>query len=205
MQTIFTKEFMLNNLIDHYSNENIIRLYFKDGNENINSDIILDSLIPIKDKYWFFCHNVFDEKQNQEIAIKLAQIVLPIYEAKYPENTALRDAISTVRLFLNFHPLITLDQLIIKEKKALKAANNAETTALYGTDSTVSDYAAASAAHTAHAACKAATCKAIAVGYANMAAITALTAAHAYAADYHTTIYQTKISNLLTEFINDNK
>lgn len=62
---------------------------------------ILESAIPVKDKYWFFCKKVFTKEQNQNIAIGVASIVLEIYEKKYPNDDRPRKAIQAAQDYLD--------------------------------------------------------------------------------------------------------
>ena len=81
---------------------------------------VLDSSIPLKDKYWFFCKKVFTKEQNQRIAIAVAECVLPIYEKKYTDNKAPREAIEAAKLYLAGN--ISLGQLITVRRVAADAA-----------------------------------------------------------------------------------
>ena len=60
----------------------------------------MQSNIPLEDKYWFFCHRVFTDSQNQHFAIKIAEVVLPIFEEEYPEDNRPRKSIEAARLYI---------------------------------------------------------------------------------------------------------
>ena len=46
--------------------------------EDISLSDILDSEISLKDKYWFVCNKVVSVNECRQIAIDVAEIVLPI-------------------------------------------------------------------------------------------------------------------------------
>jgi len=83
---------------------------------SVTLDEILNSNIPLKDKYWFVCKKLTTKEQNQQIAISVAEIVLPIYEAKYPTNTSVRECIEAARQYITGH--ITLEKLLKKRRVA---------------------------------------------------------------------------------------
>ena len=60
----------------------------------------MQSNIPLDDKYWLFCNRVFTDSQNRHLAIKIAEVVLPIFEEEYPEDNRPRKAIEAARLYL---------------------------------------------------------------------------------------------------------
>ena len=138
MQQTFTREFMAINC-GCYSDERLSKCSFMQA-ETITLKSIFDSEIPLKDKYWFLCRVLATKRQNQEIAIHVAELVLPIYERKYPDDKRPREAIFAARQFLA--GAITLDELIAKRRDASAAADadaDASAAAAYA-------YAAASAA-----------------------------------------------------------
>lgn len=62
---------------------------------------VLNSNTPLRDKFWFVRNNCqLSGDQYRKLAIEVATIVLPIYEAKYPENKAPRLAIQAACLIL---------------------------------------------------------------------------------------------------------
>lgn len=87
----FTKGFMVRNS-GCYSYEKLMDCSFM-KNEEITAEAILNSEIPLKDKFWFFCYKVFGEVENQRLCIEVAKTVLPIWENVYPEDKRLRKAI----------------------------------------------------------------------------------------------------------------
>ena len=111
----FTKEFMIANK-GCYSEKMVIDLYFLKGNSEILSQDILDSEIKIKDKYWFFCKKVFTNDQNKQIAIRVAEAVLPIYEARYANNKAPRNAIQAAKDYIAGK--ITIEELYTARRAA---------------------------------------------------------------------------------------
>ena len=118
------------------------------GKTKITDIEIIESEIPLKDKFWFFCKKIFSKQQNQQIAIRCAEIVLPIYEARYPENKAPREAIEAAKLFLSGH--ITINELLLK-RRAAAAAYAAAAYAAAAAAYAAAAYAAAAAAYAAAA------------------------------------------------------
>jgi len=98
MQTEYNLEFLLENTGCYKSDE--IETLFPKEREVVSYEDILQSSIPLQDKYWFFCRRVFTDSQNQHLAIKIAEVVLPIFEDKYPEDSRPRKAIEAARLYL---------------------------------------------------------------------------------------------------------
>ena len=191
MQTIYSAEFMQDNCAC-YSEEKVkLEKYLKDRKEITYLDI-LNSDISLKDKYWFFCKKIFTKEQNKQISVIIAEIILPIYEEKYPNNKTLREAIEAAKLYAKKE--ITLEKLMVKRR-----------------DVDAVDYAADAeyAHHTAHH-------TAAASYYATSFAAASFTAAfddYAGAADYaHHTAHHTaaddsytqKLEKVLTNFIESN-
>jgi len=118
MQQSFTKQFMQ----DHcgcYSLSKLSACSFMNS-EPISLESILVSKIPFKDKFWFICKQLATKEENQQIAIRLAEIVLPIYERRYPDNKAPREAIEAYKAFIA--GTIGLDELLKKRRAAYAAA-----------------------------------------------------------------------------------
>jgi hypothetical protein len=162
MQQSFTKEFMLVKRGCYPEDHFLMR--------DITLTEIVQSGIPLKDKYWFVCRKLATREQNQEIACSLAEIVLPIFEKRYPEDKRPREAIEAARAYIVGH--ISLDQLLIKRR----APYAADAAAYAADDAAYAAYAAYAAASAAYAADDA--------DYAAYAAYTAASAAYAaYAAD----------------------
>lgn len=115
MQQSFTRSFMQDNYGCYTQNQLNTCSFMKD--EILLTDII-NSEIPLKDKYWFVCKKVATKEQNQQITIAVAEIVLPIYEKRY-NDTRPREAIEAAKQFIAGH--ITLEQLNIKRDAAAYA------------------------------------------------------------------------------------
>ena len=98
MQTEYNLEFLLENT-GCYKKSKVENLFPKDR-EVVSYEDILQSSISLEDKYWFFCHRVFTDSQNRHLAIKIAEVVLPIFEEQYPEDSRPRKAIEAARLYL---------------------------------------------------------------------------------------------------------
>lgn len=103
---------------------------------------IAESEIPIKDKYWFFCTKIATKEENKQIAIAVAEMVLPIYESRYPNDKRPHEAIEAAKQYIAGH--ITREQMIEKRRAAY--------TAPYAYDAysaTAAAYSAAAAAYSA--------------------------------------------------------
>lgn len=111
---------------------------------------ILESSIPTKDKYWFFCNKVFTKEQNQQVAIGCAWIVLEIFENKYPNDDRPRKAIIAAEQYL---------EGLIDSEALMEARSNAAyaTYAAYDDAYSYAAYAAYVAATDAYATAYAAT------------------------------------------------
>jgi hypothetical protein len=173
MKTLFTKDKILQN-VGCYSKEDAVKI-LKDKTK-FTIDEILSFDIPLKDKAWFICKRCeFTDTAFRKLVIGCAWIVLPIYEAKYPENKALREAIKAAEQYLA--GTIGIDVLRQKRADAHADAHAAATDAAN---------AATDAANAASAAAYAATDAAsYSADYASNAAYAADYAANAaYAAAY---------------------
>ena len=142
----FTHEYMKENC-GCYKVDQLMKCSFMQS-EPVTLQSIIDSEIPVKDKFWFLCNKVLTKEQNQRIAIELAKSVLHIYENEYPEDKSVRNAIQGAEDYL-------AGKISIEEFRQLKsaaadaayAANAAANAAAYA-----AAYAAADAAYAAYAA-----------------------------------------------------
>lgn len=117
----FTHEFMKENC-GCYDINKLMSCSFMQSNP-VTLESIFRSEIPTKDKFWFYCKKVATREQNQKIAIDLAELVLPIYESKYPENKAPREAIEAAKLYIAGK--LSIDDLLAKKRAASAAADDA--------------------------------------------------------------------------------
>jgi hypothetical protein len=193
MQQLFTAQFMEENSGCYKENVGkLARCSFMADPTNITLEKIVKSEIPLKDKYWFVCKKIATKAQNQQIAITVAEIVLPIYEKRYPENKAPREALEVAKQFIAGH--IGLEQLQAKRAAAYAAAGAAYAAdgAAYAADGAAA-YAAAGAAYAAYASAAAA--------YAAYAADAAADAAAAYAAAYAAAGDKKQLEDYLLTFV----
>ena len=177
MQQTFTSEFMHANCGCYSPGQLNARSFMQQP--EITLSAIINSEILLKDKYWFVCEKLATKEQNQQIAIRCAEIVLPIYEAKHPGNKVPREATEAAKLFITGH--ISIEELLAKQRAAAYAAD----AAAYAADAYAADaaaYAADAAAYAADAADYAADAAAAAADAAAAAADAAAAAAAAYAA-----------------------
>jgi hypothetical protein len=143
MKTTFSKEFLLAN---HgcYTEAKLLELLV--NRKSVKASTILKSSIPLKDKYWFFCYNVFSPKENKQIAIATAEAVLPLFEEKYPEDLRPRKAIEAAKGYLEGS--VSLKELQAARRAAAYAAY-AYAAAADAADAAAADAAASSKQYTA--------------------------------------------------------
>ena len=146
MQTIYSAKFIQDSCAFYSEEKGKLEKYLKDRKEISYLDI-LNSEISLKDKYWFFCEKIFTKEQNQRISVIVAEIVLPIYEEKYPDNKTPREAIEAAKLYAKKE--ITSEQLSIKRCAAYDAAYNADVDGAYYAAASAAYYAAADAYYAA--------------------------------------------------------
>jgi len=94
-----TKQFSYRYLAQNkgcYTNKQLGNLSFI-KKEVISLNDILESEISLKDKYWFVCKKLFTTDQNKKIAIAVAELVLPIFEKKFPADTRPKKAIDAAK------------------------------------------------------------------------------------------------------------
>ena len=187
MQKEFTEQFMQSNR-GCYEREQMQTTVLK-GRKIITLSEFLECDIPVKDKYWFVCKKLATKEQNQQIAIGVAEIVIDLYEKKYPENKAPREAIQAAKDYLN--GTISIGELTQKRNAAADAAYAAAADAAYAAY-------AADAAYAAYAAAAAYAAYAADAAYA--AAADAANADAAYAAAYDVKV---KLLSFLKEFVNN--
>ena len=121
MQTEYNLDFLLENT-GCYKKSKVENLFPKER-EVVSYKDILQSNIPLDDKYWLFCNRVFTDSQNRHLAIKIAEVVLPIFEEEYPEDNSPRKAIEAARLYLAGE--IGIEELEAAENAAWAAENAA--------------------------------------------------------------------------------
>jgi hypothetical protein len=154
MKKVFSKEYMIENR-GCYEEEQVIDLFFRESNNDITIDDILNSEIPIEHKAWFVFRKV-DLKNDDKIKLTIgtAKVVLPIFEKEYPTDNRPRMAIEASEKYLKGE--ITRDDLLAAESAAYAAAYTSAYTAFaahYATCATIhaadaNDYTAAYATDT---------------------------------------------------------
>lgn len=175
MKKTFTQNYMAENR-GCYSFVKLLELGFY-SNEVITIEDIMNCEIPQKDKFWFLFNKCeLTKLQKQELCLDLAEIVLPIYENKYPENKTPREAINASRKYLK--GLINAEAFLIARRGAYDAADDA--------DDINAAYAAAAAAYAFPADV--------------VTANAATNATEAYPDEY----YKTKLHICVLEFIKNN-
>lgn len=93
MKKELTKAYVLANK-GCYSREQVEELSFMKKKKEPTLINIVNSEISLKDKFWFVINKgELTYRQKQDLAIICAEIVLEIYESKYPANKAPREAI----------------------------------------------------------------------------------------------------------------
>ena len=130
-----------------YTQEQIESLFESAGyaNKAAPLEVILSAPIPIKDIFWLVLRKeILEEKTLHEIAIFAAELVLPIFEKKYPDDDRPRKAIEAKKSWLE-------GAINDKELKAAASAAYAAASAYAAYDAASDAYAAASAASAAAA------------------------------------------------------
>ena len=103
-----------------YELPKVNRLSFIDKPE-IHIKDILKSEITMKDKGWFLVRKCeLTNKQKADLAHRLAWIVLPIFEAKNPQDKRVRECLEAISQFNNGE--ITKEELLTKRRAAAAAA-----------------------------------------------------------------------------------
>lgn len=137
-------------------------------NEIMFSDCVKSGSNSIQDYFWFIRRQPLNDdhkKDLQLLAIEYAERVLPIFEAKYPEDNRPRAAIETAKLYI--YGEATLD--------ALKEASRSAVAAAYADAATdYTAYAADAAYAAAYAAVAAVDAAVDAAAVANAAAVAAV-------------------------------
>jgi hypothetical protein len=216
MKTIFTKDEIMTNK-GCYGADRITELFYKykESKKGYSIKQILKSEISIKDKRWFVynhCKLSLDEKKK--LSLKLAWIVLPVYEKKYVGDLRVRNCLQATEDF--YSKKISIE--VLREKRnaadyAVAAAADAAG-AIVAAGAIAADYAAAGAIAAAYAVAAAAAAyadAAIAADYAVAAAAAdyadAAIAYAAYAADAADAAYAPKqtysqqIQKILIDFV----
>ena len=119
MKQIFSKQFMIENK-GCYSDEQLMNCSFM-SNERITLKSILESEIPDTHKWWFVIRKLATKEQRKRIAIKLAEMVLPIYEKDYPDDKRPREGIKAAKDYLKGK--ISKAELMEKKEAAYVAAD----------------------------------------------------------------------------------
>ena len=140
MKKSFSKAFMQENCGCYEETEGRLEACsFMQTEGGVSLTAILDSEIPIKDKYWFVIQKCnLSRLQIQQLAINTALVALHIFENKYPGDKRPRLALEAAQSYLDGK--ISLDGL--KERRA-----DAADAAAYAADAAA--YAAAYAADAA--------------------------------------------------------
>lgn len=118
--------------------------------ELITLRMIFEANIPLDDKYWFLCRKLANREQNQQIAITVAEIVLPLYENRYPDNKAPRECIEAGKQYLAGNSSLAV--LSHKRKAAYDAAEDASADADVAAEAALDDATYADSADTEAAA-----------------------------------------------------
>ncbi len=150
MKKLFNKSFVAANC-GYYSAAELAGFSFMKKEGEVSLAAILDSEIGVEDKFFFVCKKVADKEENQQLAIRVAEIILPIYESKYAADGRPRQVIQAAKDYLS--KKITKQQLLDAAAAANAAAYVADTAsaaivaiAVSAADAAVADVAADAAA-----------------------------------------------------------
>lgn len=149
MKKEFSKEYILKNK-GCYETEQVEALSFI-NQESIKIEDIIGSEMPLKDKCWFLVRKCeLTNKEKAELTYELASVVLPIFEAKRPGDSRVKECLEAIQQFKLGK--IDRDQLLIKRHAAAAAAVTAYSYAAYNAAYATADAAAVHAVHAAYAA-----------------------------------------------------
>ncbi len=143
MKKTFNKQYILDNK-GCYDEDQVLALAC------INKEVItlqdLADCLPIKDLSWFFVKKCeLTIIQKQKFAIYCAELVLPIYEKEYPNDSRVKDCIEATKLYIDGK--ISINELKVKRSTAYAAYDASASASAYAA------YAAyAAAANAAYAA-----------------------------------------------------
>jgi len=114
MKTVFSKELMQDTTGLFYWKD--FELEVLKGRTEILLTDILESEIPVDRKFDIICKKLANREENQQITIGCAEIVLEIFDKKYPEDKQARQAIQAAKDYLNGH--IGVEELREKSESA---------------------------------------------------------------------------------------
>lgn len=100
MKKTFSQEYIMNNR-GCYSKQHVRALFDENNLEcwkSISIDDILNSNIPLEDKFWFVCKNTgLHDDVNKVLALSIASLILPIFEELCPDDMRPRQALEAAR------------------------------------------------------------------------------------------------------------
>lgn len=163
MKHAFTKQYMKDNsgCYSYSDYEQLNKCSFMKTESDITLESIVNSEIPLTDKFWFVCKKVLSIEQNQQVAISVAEVVLPFFEKRHPNDLRPREAIEAAKQYIAGY--ISPEALLIKRKPtcssysaAYAAYDSAYANAVYANvgsydSATNTAYAAYTAVHAAAA------------------------------------------------------
>jgi hypothetical protein len=176
-----------------YSVSDLEACDFMQSGGDVTLRSIVNSSIRLKDKYWFVCRKLATIDENKAIAIRVAEIVLPIYEKRFPDNKAPREAIAAAGQYNRGE--ISRSELISRRKNAAAADAAAAAADAYAAA------AAAADAYAAYAAAAAAAAAAADAAAADAYAAAATAAAYAYAAAAAAAAAKRELQEYLESFV----
>jgi hypothetical protein len=146
----FNKQDIINNK-GCYSLEQVERLSFI-NKEKINILDIINSEISLKDRFWFVRNKTnLTLSSKKQLALILAEVVLGIYNEKYPNDNRVSNCIQGIKNFNN--NLISKEELYIIKNNCWSARNDAAANAVIAAaDAVIADAADAVIADAADAA-----------------------------------------------------
>ena len=182
MKKQFTKQSILDNR-GCYSPEQVEKLSFI-NKDNISIHDIINSEIKLNDKFWFLRNKTNLTLDNKkQLTLILAEVVLEIYNKKYPDDKRIANCIQGIKDF-NANIISREEFNVLRNKcwDAKREATAAATAAAYAAYAAYAYTADAAYAATAAAADAATAAVYAAYGYAAAAADAATAAAYAVAA-----------------------
>ena len=143
MKKTFTKQYLIDNRGCYELSQ--VEALLCINNESITLNDLFNEL-PIKDFFWWLIRKCdLTESQKISFAVHCAEQVLPLFEAKFPNDFRVRECLEATKKF--FSGEITKEELEVKRKAADAAAADADAAAAdAAADAAYAGFSAAAAA-----------------------------------------------------------
>lgn len=130
--TIYTRAFVEEKFREYNHQELTTYSFLQKKGDVITLKDIIDSDIPLTDKFRWLCSNVLTVRESRLLAIQCAEFTLAVFERKYPNDLRPRKAIQAAKDFLEGN--IKIKQLSYATKGAMESASTVSSTNKYLND-----------------------------------------------------------------------